>query len=153
MPPGHGPASAATIATRTYAQVTRNNLPIPNYQQPSSTRHQPSSWFLSSTHVEPEMVTMAFKMRGEEVALIVGKKIMQCPHVNILKNLNVTLVTKWAINLNFVTVIPMFIHINGYNCVRRDRPNGKGGGLLVYVQESLDFIHLPDLQKAQIKAI
>ena len=45
------------------------------------------------------------------------------------------------------------IHINGYNCVRRDRPNGKGGGLLVYVQESLDFIHRPDLQKAQIEAI
>ena len=49
MPPGHGPASAETIATRTYAQVTRNNLPIPNYQQPSSTRHQPSSW-LSKQH-------------------------------------------------------------------------------------------------------
>ena len=45
------------------------------------------------------------------------------------------------------------IHINGYNCVRRDRPNGKGGGLLVYVQESLDFIHRPDLQKDQTEAI
>ena len=45
------------------------------------------------------------------------------------------------------------IRINGYNCVRRDKPNGKGGGLLVYVQESLDFIHRPDLQKAQIEAI
>ena len=52
MSPEHGPASAETIETRTYAQVTRNNLQIPNYQQPSSTRHHHHPGFLSSTNVE-----------------------------------------------------------------------------------------------------
>ena len=43
--------------------------------------------------------------------------------------------------------------MEGYSFVRRNRSNGFGGGVMIYIQEGISFKHRQDLQHSSIENI
>ena len=44
-------------------------------------------------------------------------------------------------------------HVRGYNFEKRNRPNGKGGGVALYIKDSIDYIRRTDLESKTLENI
>ena len=64
--------------------------------------------------------------------------VSQCPNLHILAFTEI-----WLNN----DIADGEISIPGYKIFRSDRPNGRGGGIAVYIKESLSVIRRADLEK------
>ena len=46
-----------------------------------------------------------------------------------------------------------FVKVSGYNLIRRDRKNGPGGGVCIYIREDLNYQQRLDLENHELEAL
>ena len=69
--------------------------------------------------------------------------------VNFLRNnnINIAIITETFLDSQAKIFIP------GYNVIRKDRPNRKGGGVAIIVKNNIEYSHLPDLKLEIIESV